>query len=137
MRIALPIMITIALASPALSQSGSGTINRRHVVGCRDSDVYDRIISMISAGNREAATALIARMLGTGECIIWDEAQRVRPEESGSLMVWEALGKARNWQDTGAWLVHWHRFIDHIASVRLEPSCHHLPTVHRPAQLEP
>jgi hypothetical protein len=92
------------------------TINRRHVVGCRDSDVYDRIISMISAGNREAATALIARMLGTGECIIWDEAQRVRPEESGSLMVWEALGKARNWQDTGAWLVHWHRFIDHIAS---------------------
>jgi hypothetical protein len=25
---------------------------------------------------------------------------------------WEALGKARNWQNTGAWLVHWHRFID-------------------------
>jgi hypothetical protein len=86
MRIALPIMITIALASPALSQTGSGTINRRHVVGCRDSNVYDRIISMISADNREAATALIARMLGTGGCIIWDEGQRVRPEESGSLM---------------------------------------------------
>jgi hypothetical protein len=85
MRIALPIMITIALASPALSQTG-GTINRRHVVGCRDSDVYDRIISMISAGNREAATALIARMLGRGECIIWDEGQRVTPQESGSLM---------------------------------------------------
>jgi hypothetical protein len=93
MRIALPIMITIALASPALSQSGSGTINRRHVVGCRDRDVYDRIISMISAGNREAATALIARMLGTGECIIWDEGQRVRPEESGSLMsCWAKVG---------------------------------------------
>jgi hypothetical protein len=28
---------------------------------------------------------------------------------------WEALGKARGWQDTGAWLFHWHRFIDHIA----------------------
>ena len=28
---------------------------------------------------------------------------------------WEALGKARNWQDTGAWLFHWHRFVDHIA----------------------
>ena len=28
---------------------------------------------------------------------------------------WKALGKARNWQDTGAWLFHWHRFIDHIA----------------------
>ena len=78
MRIVLPVMVTIALASPALSQSGSGTINRRHVVGCRDSDVYDRIISMIYADNRDAATALIARMLGTGECIIWDEGQRVR-----------------------------------------------------------
>jgi hypothetical protein len=28
---------------------------------------------------------------------------------------WKALGKARSWQDTGAWLFHWHRFIDHIA----------------------
>jgi hypothetical protein len=28
---------------------------------------------------------------------------------------WKALGKARNWQDAGAWLFHWHRFIDHIA----------------------
>jgi hypothetical protein len=27
----------------------------------------------------------------------------------------KALGKARNWEDTGAWLFHWHRFIDHIA----------------------
>jgi hypothetical protein len=55
--------------------------------------VYDRIISMISAGNREAATALIARMLGTGECITWDEGQRVDPEESGSLMsCWAKVG---------------------------------------------
>ena len=66
MRIALPIMITIVLANPALSQTASGTINRQHVVGCRDSNVYDRIVGMISADNREAATALIARMLGTG-----------------------------------------------------------------------
>jgi hypothetical protein len=93
MRVVLPIMVTIALASPALSQSGSGTINRRHVVGCRDSDVYDRIVSMISADNRDAATALIARMLGTDECIIWDEGQRVRAEESGSLMsCWAKVG---------------------------------------------
>lgn len=28
---------------------------------------------------------------------------------------WKALGKAREWQDTGAWLFHWHRFIDHVA----------------------
>ena len=28
---------------------------------------------------------------------------------------WKALGRARDWQDTGAWLFHWHRFIDHIA----------------------
>jgi hypothetical protein len=28
---------------------------------------------------------------------------------------WKALGKARSWQDIGAWLFHWHRFIDHIA----------------------
>ena len=28
---------------------------------------------------------------------------------------WKALGKARGWQDTGAWLFHWHRFIDHVA----------------------
>ena len=27
---------------------------------------------------------------------------------------WKALGKARSWQ-AGAWLFHWHRFIDHIA----------------------
>jgi hypothetical protein len=25
------------------------------------------------------------------------------------------LGRARHWQDTGAWLFHCHRFIDHIA----------------------
>ena len=86
-------MVTIALASPALSQSGSGTINCRHVVGCRDGDVYDRIISMIAADNRDAATALIARMLGKDECIIWDEGQRVRAEESGSLMsCWAKAG---------------------------------------------
>ena len=35
---------------------------------------------------------------------------------------WEALGKARGWQDTGAWLFHWHRFIDHIAFA-LRPLC--------------
>ena len=35
---------------------------------------------------------------------------------------WEALGKARDWQDTGAWLFHWHRFIDHIAFA-LRPRC--------------
>jgi hypothetical protein len=28
---------------------------------------------------------------------------------------WKGLGRARDWQDTGAWLFHWHRFIDHIA----------------------
>ena len=28
---------------------------------------------------------------------------------------WKALGEARSWQDTGAWLIHWHRFIDHVA----------------------
>jgi hypothetical protein len=28
---------------------------------------------------------------------------------------WKGLGRARGWQDTGAWLFHWHRFIDHIA----------------------
>jgi hypothetical protein len=28
---------------------------------------------------------------------------------------WKALGTARKWQDTGAWLFHWHRFIDHVA----------------------
>lgn len=28
---------------------------------------------------------------------------------------WKALGMAREWQDTGAWLFHWHRFIDHVA----------------------
>jgi hypothetical protein len=28
---------------------------------------------------------------------------------------WKGLGRARHWQDTGAWLFHWHRFIDHIA----------------------
>ena len=27
----------------------------------------------------------------------------------------EGAGQARDWQDTGAWLFHWHRFIDHIA----------------------
>jgi hypothetical protein len=28
---------------------------------------------------------------------------------------WKGLGRARAWQDTGAWLYHWHRFIDHVA----------------------
>jgi hypothetical protein len=28
---------------------------------------------------------------------------------------WKALAKAREWQDTGAWLYNWHRYIDHIA----------------------
>ena len=28
---------------------------------------------------------------------------------------WKALEKARSWQDLGAWLFHWHRFVDHIA----------------------
>lgn len=28
---------------------------------------------------------------------------------------WKALQKARSWQDSGAWLFHWHRFVDHIA----------------------
>jgi hypothetical protein len=28
---------------------------------------------------------------------------------------WKGLGRAHAWQDTGAWLFHWHRFIDHIA----------------------
>ena len=28
---------------------------------------------------------------------------------------WKGLGRARHWQDTGAWLFHWHRFIDHVA----------------------
>ncbi len=28
---------------------------------------------------------------------------------------WKALEKARSWQDSGAWLFHWHRFVDHIA----------------------
>ena len=28
---------------------------------------------------------------------------------------WKALEKARSWQDSGAWLFHWHRFVDHTA----------------------
>jgi len=28
---------------------------------------------------------------------------------------WKAFAKARGWQDTGAWLDNWHRYIDHIA----------------------
>ena len=28
---------------------------------------------------------------------------------------WKALQKARSWQDSGAWLFNWHRFVDHIA----------------------
>ena len=28
---------------------------------------------------------------------------------------WKALAPARERQDTGAWICHWHRFIDHIA----------------------
>jgi hypothetical protein len=28
---------------------------------------------------------------------------------------WKALATARQQQDTGAWICHWHRFIDHIA----------------------
>ena len=40
---------------------------------------------------------------------------RRQPSHLYDRAFWEALGKARNWQDTGAWLFHWHRFIDHIA----------------------
>jgi hypothetical protein len=28
---------------------------------------------------------------------------------------WKGLGRAHAWQDTGAWLFQWHRFIDHVA----------------------
>jgi hypothetical protein len=28
---------------------------------------------------------------------------------------WKALATARERQDTGTWICHWHRFIDHIA----------------------
>jgi hypothetical protein len=37
------------------------------------------------------------------------------PEHLHDPDFWKALGKARSWQDTGAWLFHWHRFIDQIA----------------------
>ncbi len=35
---------------------------------------------------------------------------------------WKALGKARGWQDAGAWRFHWHRFIDHLADEKYAES---------------
>ena len=40
---------------------------------------------------------------------------RAVPEHLQDPAFWKALSNARGWQDPGAWLFHWHRFIDHIA----------------------
>jgi hypothetical protein len=40
---------------------------------------------------------------------------RAVPEHLQDPAFWKALSNARSWQDPGAWLFHWHRFIDHIA----------------------
>jgi hypothetical protein len=40
---------------------------------------------------------------------------RALPEHLQDPEFWKGLGRARDWQDTGAWLFHWHRFIDHVA----------------------
>ena len=54
-------------------------------------------------------------------CPVFSSARRsVRPmraltEHLQDPEFWKGLGRARDWQDTGAWLFHRRRFIDHIA----------------------